>query len=276
MYTSRNGLASTGAECQAPPMNRERPLLEVCSASAEFAIAAVTAGADRVELCANLVEGGTTPSLAEVEVATERLDVPVMVMVRPRGGDFLYSDVEFEVMARDVTLIKEAGADGIVFGVLDAAGRIDRSRTERLIAAARPLPVTFHRAFDVSRDLSESLDTLLEMGVDRILTSAGRACVLDDLPLLTSLFERAGDAAVILPGGGIRGDNVGEVLAVPGVRELHIGASAYRASPMDFQVVDVPMGRAYEPDEYSREVADQALIRGVADALADALGEGGA
>jgi len=267
MYTPLNGLASTGAECQAPLMNRQRPLLEVCSASAEFAIAAVDAGADRVELCANLVEGGTTPSLAEVEVATERLDVPVMVMVRPRGGDFLYSDVEFEVMTRDVMRIREAGADGVVFGVLDAVGRIDRARTERLIDAARPLPVTFHRAFDVSRDLPESLDTLLELGVDRVLTSAGRACVLDALPLLAKLLARAGNAAVILPGGGIRGDNVREVLAVPGVCEVHIGASAYDASPMDYRVAGVPMGRAYEPDEYSREVADQALIRGVVDAL---------
>jgi copper homeostasis protein len=267
MYTPLNGLASTGAECQAPLMNRQRPLLEVCSASTEFAIAAVDAGADRVELCANLVEGGTTPSLAEVEVATERLDVPVMVMVRPRGGDFLYSDVEFEVMTRDVTRIREAGADGVVFGVLDTVGRIDRARTELLIDAARPLPVTFHRAFDVSRDLPESLDTLLELGVDRVLTSAGRACVLDALPLLAKLLARAGNAAVILPGGGIRGDNVREVLAVPGVREVHIGASAYDASPMDYRVAGVLMGRAYEPDEYSREVADQALIRGVVDAL---------
>ena len=170
-------------------------------------------------------------------------------------------------MTRDVMRIREAGADGVVFGVLDAVGRIDRARTERLIDAARPLPVTFHRAFDVSRDLPESLDTLLELGVDRVLTSAGRACVLDALPLLAKLLARAGNAAVILPGGGIRGDNVREVLAVPGVCEVHIGASAYDASPMDYRVAGVPMGRAYEPDEYSREVADQALIRGVVDAL---------
>jgi len=246
------------------------PLLEVCSASATFAIAAATAGADRVELCANLVEGGTTPSVGEIELAVERSGVPVMVMIRPRGGDFLYSDVEFEVMHRDVQVAGTAGAAGLVFGLLAADGSVDRERTARLIEAARPLPVTFHRAFDVSRDLIESLEVLLALGVDRVLTSAGKASVLDDLPLLQRLLGMAGDDAVILPGGGIRPHNVRRLVALSGVREIHIGASAVEPSLMSFRVDGVTMGRPYEPDEYVREVADGVTIAGVVDALAEA------
>ena len=141
-------------------------------------------------------------------------------MVRPRGGDFLYSDLEFEVMLRDVEVAREVGAHGVVFGILDAHGRIDATRTAQLVDRARPMAVTFHRAFDVSRDLEESLDTLLEVGVDRVLTSVGRAEVVEDLGLLGRLVGQAGDDLVVMPGGGIRPDNVGAVLAVGGVRAI--------------------------------------------------------
>ncbi|MGB1655946.1 MAG: copper homeostasis protein CutC [Longimicrobiales bacterium] len=244
------------------------PILEVCCASADFALAAAEAGADRVELCDNLIEGGTTPSVGAVAVAAARSGVPVMAMVRPRGGDFLYSGLEFDVMLRDIDVLGSAGVSGLVFGVLDAGGRIDRVRTRRLIEAARPLPVTFHRAFDLSRDLEESLDTLAELGADRILTSVGQASVLDGLDRLAALIERAAGSVVVMPGGGIRPDNIEAVAKVPGVTEIHVGATRRRGSGMTYRREGVPMGAPYEPDEYLVEEADVERIAKVKSCLA--------
>ena len=235
---------------------RANTILEVCCASADFAVAAAQAGADRVELCDNLVEGGTTPSVGAVALAVARSGVPVMAMVRPRGGDFLYSSLEFEVMLRDIDALASAGAAGVVLGALDSEGRVDRTVVRSLVQAARPLPVTFHRAFDLSRDLEESLDTLIELGVDRVLTSVAQASVVDDLDRLAALVERSNGSIVVMPGGGIRSDNVVSVASVPGVTEIHIGATRRRASGMVYRREGVPMGASYEPDEYLVEVAD--------------------
>jgi copper homeostasis protein len=240
--------------------SRDRPVLEVCCGSADFAVAASSAGADRVELCDNLVEGGTTPSLGATALAVERAAVPVMAMVRPRGGDFLYSDLEVEVMLRDIDALKAVGVSGLVFGMLRADGRVDAERTTRLLEVARPLPVTFHRAFDLSRNLFESLDVLMEIGVDRVLTSVGRRVVVEDLSLLGALVNHAAGRLTVLPGGGIRPDNVESVLSVPGVREVHVGASRRVESDMAHRVTGVPMGSAHDPDEYVREAADTAMI----------------
>lgn len=250
------------------------PVLEVCCASADFAVAAAAAGADRVELCSNLVEGGTTPSVGAIEATVERVSIPVMVMIRPRGGDFLYSDLEVDVMLRDIARARDAGAHGVVFGALDADGGVPRERIARLVEAARPLAVTFHRAFDLSRDLDESLDVLMQVGVDRVLTSAGRRAVVDDLATLERLARTAADRLTILAGGGIRPHNVQAVLAVPGIREVHIGASRWARSPMRHRVEGVAMGRAYEPDEYAREEADVARVGDVARGMR-AFGESG-
>ncbi len=243
-------------------------MLEVCCASADFAVAAAAAGADRVELCDNLVEGGTTPSAGAIALAVERTGVPVMVMIRPRGGDFLYSDLEVEVMLHDIEETKRLGADGVVFGVLSSDGRVDVDTTTRLTEAAQPLSVTFHRAFDLSRDLLESLESLCAIGVDRVLTSAGRPAVTDDLRLLRALVEQAGDVLTILPGGGVSPENVEDVVAVPGICEVHVGAGRRVASGMDFRREGVPMGSDYRPDEYLREEADVEAIGRVAFALA--------
>jgi len=246
----------------------DAPVLEVCCGSADFALEAEAAGAGRVELCDNLVEGGTTPSAGAIEVAVRRLGIPVMVMIRPRGGDFLYRGYEVEVMLADIEEARRHGAHGVVFGALAANGSVDRAITAELKAAAGPMAVTFHRAFDLSRDLEESLDVLMEIGVDRVLTSAGRATVVDRLDTLARLTARADDALVVLPGGGIRPENVARVLSVPGVREIHLGASRRVASGMEYRVDGVPMGSAYEPDEYLVEVADVERVSAVAGAMA--------
>jgi copper homeostasis protein len=246
----------------------DAPVLEVCCGSALFALEAAAAGAGRVELCDNLVEGGTTPSAGAIDVAVRRLRIPVMVMIRPRGGDFLYRGAEVDVMLADIEEARRRGAHGVVFGALSADGAVDRAITEELVAAARPLPVTFHRAFDLSRNLDESLDVLMEIGVDRVLTSAGCASVVEGLETLARLTARAGNALRVLPGGGIRADNVARVLDVPGVREIHLGASRRVASGMTYRVEGVPMGGAYEPDEYLVEVADVERVSGVAATMA--------
>jgi len=252
-------LACSQPGCQ-PAGTMSNTILEVCCASADFAVAAAAAGADRVELCDNLIEGGTTPSVGAVALTAARSGVPVMAMVRPRGGDFLYSQLELDVMLRDIDALGSAGASGLVFGVLDTNGRVDRERTRRLVDAARPLSVTFHRAFDLSRDLDESLDTLAELGVDRVLTSVGRASVLDDLDRLAALVDRAAGSLVVMPGGGIRPHNIEAVATVPGVTEIHVGATKRRPSGMEYRRDGVPMGAPYEPDEYLVEEADVARI----------------
>ena len=248
------------------------PILEVCCGSADSAVAATQAGADRIELCDNLVEGGTTPSVGALEFAADKAGIPVMAMIRPRGGDFLYSELEFEVMLRDAQVLAEAGAAGLVFGVLDSDGRIDRRRASLLMELVRPLPVTFHRAFDLSRDLEESLEVLLEVGVDRVLTSVGQARVIDGLDHLSALIERAGDKMVVMPAGGIRPHNILEVVAVPGVTEVHLGVTRTRASGMNYHRAGVHMGSAYEPDEYVVQVADIDMITFMKSTMAETSG----
>lgn len=224
--------------------------------SAASAVVAQSAGVGRVELCANLVEGGTTPSAGTIALAAERLTIPCCVMIRPRGGDFCYSPDELDIMRRDIETAKRAGADGVVFGCLSPAGVVDRDVTAALVAHARPLSVTFHRAFDLTRDPMEALETLLEIGVDRLLTSGQCDAVTDALPLVGDLIRRAGSELVVMPGGGIRADNVASVVDATGAREVHVFTERVWSSPMTHRNPGVPMGRAYEPDEYVRTGAD--------------------
>ncbi|MCC7306747.1 MAG: copper homeostasis protein CutC, partial [Acidobacteria bacterium] len=165
------------------------PLLEVCVDSVESAFAAEKGGADRVELCDNLVEGGTTPSAGSIEAARERLSIKLHVIVRPRGGDFLYSDIELDVMKRDILTAKDLGADGVVIGVLNADGTIDREHTRELVEIARPMSVTFHRAFDMTREPFEAMETLIDLGIDRILTSGQEPGAEKGVELIRELVE---------------------------------------------------------------------------------------
>lgn len=236
-------------------------LVEACVESVESAVAAASGGADRVELCDDLVEGGTTPSAGAITVVRRRIDIGICVMIRPRGGDFVYTDLEFESMRHDIRVARELGADGVVFGLLDPNGTIDRDRTARLVEDAGPVPVTFHRAFDVSRDPMESLEVLIDLGVTRVLTSGQRASAMESLDLLAALVRTAGDRITILAGGGIRATNVAQVVAATGVREVHLYAPRRYASPMEHRNPAVPMGTAYQPDEYVRTVTDEEAIR---------------
>jgi copper homeostasis protein len=244
-----------------------RPLLEVCVESVADVLLAEQGGADRVELCADLVEGGITPSLGSIRLAVERAAIPVMVMVRPRGGDFIYDDVELEVMLRDVAAIKEVRAGGVVFGCLTPDGEVDRERTARLAAAARPLGVTFHRAFDMTRDPRQSLETLIELGVDRVLSSGQEPSVPQGLDLLRELVAQAGQRLVVMPGAGLLPDNVRCVADLTRARELHFAALRPIDSRMRFRNRRPRMSAGLAPGEFERSATDPQVVRQMVEAL---------
>jgi copper homeostasis protein len=236
-------------------------LLEVCVDSTESAIAAQEGGAHRVELCDNLLEGGTTPGPGSISVARKYLTIGLNVMIRPRGGDFCYSDLEFEIMCGDIEAAQELGADGVVLGILKPNGAVDKKRTRALVARARPMTVTFHRAFDVTRDPYAALDTLIELGIDRVLTSGQEASAIEGLDLIAELIDRAGDRIIIMPGGGINERNIARVLQIAHPREIHLTAFSPVESPMQHRNHRVFMGGELRPPEYSRSVTDPLRVR---------------
>ncbi len=237
-----------------------RPLVEICVDSVESALAAQRGGADRVELCDNLIEGGTTPSAGAIGVARNILAIKLHVIIRPRGGDFLYSDVEFETMKSDIEHAKRLGADGVVVGILDANGEIDKRRTRDLIAAARPMSVTFHRAFDVCRDPLAALETLVGLGVDRILTSGQEATAIEGADMIAELVRRAGDRITIMGCGNLTERNISKFVAQTGVREVHFTAFRNVDSEMRFRNERVFMGGSLRPPEYARGITDERII----------------
>jgi copper homeostasis protein len=225
---------------------------EICVDSIAGVIAAREAGAHRVELCASLIEGGITPSHGMIRRARAVEGIGLHVIIRPRGGDFLYSPEEVAVMEADIDAAKATGADGIVFGQLDAEGNIDVALTERLIARARPAAVTFHRAFDMTPDAFAALETLVELGVERVLTSGQEATVLEGADTIATLVEAAQDRIIVMPGGGITARNAARIVEITGVREIHFAALAPVGSGMRFRRPDVYMGGTLRPPEYDR------------------------
>jgi copper homeostasis protein len=178
-------------------------------------------GAGRIELCDNLQVGGTTPSYGTIRTALRLLDIPVMVMIRPRGGDFCYSDAEFEVMRQDVDLCRQLGAAGVVFGLLDPMGRVDAVRTRTLVELAGPLQITFHKAIDETADLPEALETIAGLGIQRVLTSGGEPTALDGASMLRRLIRQADGRTGIIVAGKVTADNFAEVSRLVPAREYH-------------------------------------------------------
>jgi copper homeostasis protein len=238
-------------------------IFEICVDSVAGVRAAKAAGADRVELCADLLEGGVTPSRGMIRQARTITGIGLNVMIRPRGGDFLFDDDEFAAMRSDVETAKHEGADGAVIGLLTSAGEVDVARTRELIALARPLSITFHRAFDMTPEPFRALETLIELGVDRVLTSGQEASVLEGLPLIIELIERAADRVVVMPGGGITERNVDRIVSAARPHEIHFAALEPIASGMRFRRPHVFMGGELRPPEYERLDTSQALIRSV-------------
>ena len=248
-------------------MGSAKPLLEVCVDSVESAVAAQAGGAAGVELCDNLIEGGTTPSAGALAAAREHLRILLQVMIRPRGSDFRYSDVEFDVMKRDIAFAKQLGADGVVFGILLPDGTIDVERMRVLIALARPMSVTCHRAFDMARDAFEALDALIDLGVDRILTSGQQPSAIEGLDLITALVRRAEGRIVIMACGGLDEGTIARVAAGSGVRELHSTGFVKQESEMTHRNERVSMEGTRRTSDYSRFVTDPERIAALVSAL---------
>lgn len=246
-------------------------IFEVCVDSAEAAVAAEDGGAHRVELCTDLLEGGLTPSHGTIRIARERLRIGIMAMVRPRGGDFCYSDTEFAVMREDLLAARALGANGVVFGILHPDATIDRERTAELIALARPLPVTFHRAFDVTRDPFEALETLIDLGVERVLTSGQEPSALEGLDLIVELVRRSAGRIVVMPGGGITGRNVARIAGVSSASELHFASLEPCEGRMLHRNPVVFMGGALRPPEYARDVTRPESVAAVIAAASQPL-----
>jgi copper homeostasis protein len=238
-------------------------IFEICVDSVEGVAAAKAAGARRVELCANLLEGGITPSRGMIHRARTISGIRLHVIIRPRGGDFLFDDNEFAVMEGDIDTAKAEGVDGVVIGLLTADAKVDVERTRRLIERARPMAVTFHRAFDMTSDPFAALEILIGLGVDRVLTSGQEESVLEGLPLLAELVRRAGDRIVIMPGGGITARNVDRIVAEARPKEIHFAALEPTTSGMRNRREHVFMGGTLRPPEYDRLVTSAASIRAV-------------
>lgn len=234
-------------------------LIEVCAYSLASCQTAQQAGAGRIELCGGLAEGGTTPSAGLIQLARQHLTIPLYVMIRPRGGDFLYNDSELAVMRADIQLAKSLGADGVVLGLLKANGTVDEDRTRELIELARPLPVTFHRAFDMTRDPFEALEAIIRTGAVRILTSGQQQSVSEGLPLLQQLADRASNRIEIMAGAGVNAQNASNLVAA-GVHALHLSGSQKEDSGMIYRQPAVSMASGVPGEyEYAEASADKIL-----------------
>ncbi len=209
-------------------------IIEIASSDFLTTKSAVEGGADRIELCANLAEGGTTPSFGYIKKCREAFEVLIYPIIRPRGGDFLYNNEEFEIMLQDVQLCKQLGCDGVVIGLLNSDGSIDIKRTAKLIDAAYPLGVTFHRAFDRCREPFEAMEQLIEIGCERILTSGQKPVAPDAVELIAQLNTAADDRIIIMPGSGVRKENIKMLAEQTGCVEFHSSLRGKTISEMQF------------------------------------------
>ena len=242
--------------------NMMRPDLEVCVFSVESCLNAQFAGAQRVELCGGFLEGGTTPSAGLIEQVRGILHIDIHVMIRPRGGDFLYDGWEFETMMKDIKIAKNYGANGVVFGVLTQNGKIDLPRTRALVALAKPLKVTFHRAFDMTPDPLEALEMVIETGAHAILTSGHRQTAVEGVETIAQLVAAAAGRIKIMAGAGITAQNALQIAAT-GVDTLHLTGKTARASQMQFRQPNIQMATAAPASEYEVMFSDAAKIAAI-------------
>lgn len=245
--------------------------VEICVDSLAGALAAEQGGAHRVELCDNLLEGGTTASAGAIKLVRQRLGIPVHVLIRPRGGDFLYSNTEFAVILEDIRTAREMGVQGIVCGCLTQHGDIDKPRLGEMISSARPLSFTFHRAFDMCREARRALEDLIELGVDRLLTSGQEASCLAGATLIAELQNQAGGRIVIMAGGGIAPSNVSQLVALTGVQEVHLSARSAVESKMVHRHTRCTMGGNTSSGEFAWKSTDLGIVQAVVRAVGQVL-----
>jgi len=235
--------------------------LEIVVYNIESALKAQEGGADRIELCDNPGEGGTTPSFGTIEIVRGNVSLDVFVMIRPRGGDFCYTSWEFHSMKRDIWQCQKASVDGVVFGILTPDGRIDKKRCKDLIDKARPLKVTCHRAFDMTRDPFEALEDCIEVGFDRILTSGGQAQASKGAELIGELIKKANGRIAIMPGSGVNENTVERIVQITRATEIHFSATSSRPSLMEYKNADIAGMGSDEGSEFVVRTVDPERIK---------------
>ena len=234
--------------------------LEICVASIESALNAQKAGAQRVELCDNLWEGGTTPSAGLITRLKQLLDIDVYVLIRPRGGDFMYTDDEFAVMKEDIKFAKANGVNGIVSGILHADGSVDKERTKELVELTAPLPFTFHRAFDCVNDPIAAMNDIIECGAHRVLTSGLAQSAVEGTGMLQHIQSQFGDKIIVMPGGGISSKNIGNLAKETGCLEWHMTGKIWQDGRMAFKNPNLRLNGSPEIPEHEQMVASIAEI----------------
>jgi len=236
--------------------------LEICANSVASCLEAQKGGAYRVELCAAIPEGGTTPSYGDIAMARKLLQINLNVIIRPRGGDFLYSALEQQIMLKDIEIAGKLGADGVVIGCLTPEGEVDMARNRELIQAAEGMSITFHRAFDMCHDPFESLERIIELRCDRILTSGQQPRAEQGIDLLNKLVEKAGERIIIMPGSGVNAQNIAKLAKETGAREFHLSARKSTESGMIYRNPGVKMGSdVFVIDEYTQQVTSADKVR---------------
>lgn len=239
------------------------PKIEICLEGIESILAAQEGGADRVEFCSDLFEGGLTPTLGVFRTARKYCSIDMNVMIRPRGGDFCYSDIEFEAMLENTKIFKEEGANAIVFGILTPDGEIDKERSQKLIEVARPLPVTFHRAIDMTKDASRSLKTLIDLKVDRVLTSGLEPTVMEGIVTLKQMIKEAKDDIIVMPGCGISERNFSYIKDTLQAKEYHVFLPRTQASKMVYRPDHIYMGGLLRQEEFSLFHTDSSRVKSI-------------
>jgi copper homeostasis protein len=236
-------------------------VIEIVVYNIDSALKAQEGRADRIELCDNPADGGTTPSFGIIENVRQHLTIDVFVMIRPRGGDFHYSSYEFHAMKRDVDQCQKLSVDGVVFGIVSSDGTIDKKRCKELIDRARPLKVTCHRAFDMTRDPFEALEDCIEVGFDRILTSGHRPKAIEGVDLIAELIKKANGRIAIMPGSGVNENTVEEIVRKTGTQEIHFSATTFGESAMKYRNEKIAGMGDDEGSEFKLRTVDPDRVR---------------
>ncbi len=244
-------------------------LLEVCANSVTSAIAAEKGGAKRVELCAGIYEGGTTPSYGDLKTARDHLTIDIHAIIRPRGGDFLYSSLEIDIMKHDIITCRQMGIDGVVFGLLHPDGSVDKVLNKELIELAYPMKTAFHRAFDMTNNAIESLEDIIDLGFDIILTSGMHNKAIDGINLIKDLILKANNRIIIMPGSGITEDNIKEIAQKTGAKNFHVSLRKIVDGSMEFRKANISMGSVTDLSEYETKITDELRVKKIVNILSE-------
>jgi len=240
----------------------QRSKIEICANSVESAVKAQEGGAYRVELCAGIPEGGTTPSFGDIRMARQLLQkTKLHVIIRPRGGDFLYSKLELDIMLHDIKVARQLGADGVVFGCLTAEGNVDVPAMKMLMNAVGDMSVTFHRAFDMCKNPQEALEQIIALGCNRILTSGQEPNAVKGIPLLKELVKQADGRIIIMPGCGVNPSNILQIAEETGASEFHFSGRSTYESGMIYRNPKVSMGGTVKIEEYEKDVTNPDIVK---------------